>query len=194
MVLKLLLPVILELSGNRQEWKQATGPSYLPANIWNPAHLISCAKVSEKIIYPFEWIFLWFILGRRKNALMCHVSPGTSKCQRTSGLRVNQLGREGSHWSVVFANLRGVNTPTMADFRLPTWCHQMWSGAATCIIQSPKPVGKNSSTPLLELAYTTVCRKQNFGKLAGSCFHVTQKTVSQDLSPHNTPGREHLLL
>ena len=62
------------------------------------------------------------------------------------------------------------------------------------LIQSPEPVEKNFSALLLEPTCTAVCRKPNFGKLAGPCFYVTQQTVSQDLSPHTTPGREHLLL
>lgn len=103
-------------------------------------------------------------------------------------------GRERSWWAAIFANFRGINTPTVADLTLPAWLHQMWRGAATCIIWSPEPVGKHSSTPLWEPSCTTVCRKQNLGRWAGSYFHVTQKTVSQELSPHNAAGREHWLL
>ena len=50
----------------------------------------------------------------------CRMKQSAGKCL-TTGSPVKKL------WLVVFANFCGVNTPTVVDFNLPTWCPQIQS-------------------------------------------------------------------
>ena len=49
------------------------------------------------------------------------------------------LQRKYKHRFADFAYFHGVNTPTMADFKLPIWCHWPWSWEEMCTVCSPEP-------------------------------------------------------
>lgn len=51
-------------------------------------------------------------------------------------------------WFVVFANFCGINTPTVADFKLPMWHFWKLTWKETCIISSWELVWANSGTGL----------------------------------------------
>ena len=51
-------------------------------------------------------------------------------------------------WFVVFANFCGINTPTMADFKLPMWHFWKLNWKETCRISSWELVWANSDTVL----------------------------------------------
>lgn len=36
----------------------------------------------------------------------------------------------------LFANFSDINTPTMTNFKLPMWCHRMWSWEEVCTVSS----------------------------------------------------------
>ena len=56
-------------------------------------------------------------------------------------------------WFVAFANFPGINTPTMAKFKLPAWCHWKLSWEETVSVlhtmDSPKQTQPSPSTPLV---------------------------------------------
>lgn len=131
------------------------------------------------LIYPFGWIFLWFIL--RKNAQIFHLSPVEPKRQRTSGLRVNGVGREemlicsGCQFPWWEYAHHGWVQATKAT----SW---VWSGAAMC-------TGARAQHSTVKPT-CHVCRRHSISRLAGSGFQVTQKwRVSEALGPQDTAIR-----
>lgn len=61
-------------------------------------------------------------------------------------------GEQRGPWYVVASNFRGVNTPTMANFNLPTWHHPPRKIPENLTISSPKLVWVISSTSLDRLS------------------------------------------
>lgn len=108
-------------------------------SLWMP--IVKLDTDARSLIYPYGWMFLWSTLRKRKNAQIFHLSPVEPKHQRTSGLRVNSVGRAERCWSVVVISFPGGNTLTTAGFTLPKWHPGCGAGQRCAQVQEP-------STPL----------------------------------------------
>lgn len=142
----------------RQGWMRVTRPSFLSFCKYvkpGPSDFLSQGfrEVLDLKMYPFEWMFLWCILEKRKTAQTFHLSP------RRANMSENQWSEGTMAWE------GGTLIRSVCQFPWCEFSRHSWFQATNVTAlnmewgSSCAHMWMSSSKPLLEPAFVAVCRK-----------------------------------
>lgn len=77
-----------------------------------------------------------------------HIRQWMSRVQRRAGEGLTWLPRTPRTLTCSISEIHGIETPRLANFKLPLWNHQMQNCAGMCITGSYEPVWAGSITPM----------------------------------------------
>ena len=118
----------------------------------------------QKNILPFFFTFYVFMFNLHYFMFLCLICIIYICSTANLSLEFNKTTNPSL---IELADFWGINIPTMADFKLPTWCNkQHWEGNAVkyTIIQSFYHTGATDTTLRVQILYSAVNCSQISGK------------------------------